>query len=153
MLYWLMTIAPQADDREFEYFNNLIGEGKPNVIGMNDTQESAPTGHRLFVGEMQTTDRIIVYNGVNEVYGILDVSSDSRPTSDAEKQEYLWFDDQRNVTLVHKFDPPFKSIVHPGQGRIIRVDTDLTRSFVTEVIGAIDDDAFTIDWGLMVSVH
>jgi hypothetical protein len=155
-IYWLMQIDPDDRGQGAGVLEQLSSEGSTGVVGYSDrpgdaeAEASNQALRTLFVEEMKPADRIIILQGANEVVCLVEITGDAAQQSANDDGESEPFEFVRNVSVLHRFEFPFRTICHAKGPWIIRASGDpKAQPLVTEVTDAVDGDGFTVEWTLV----
>ena len=153
-IYWLMQISPDDSSLTAGVLEQLASEGSTGVVGYGDRQgdveTSNPALRKQFVEEMKPADRIIILQGANEVVCLVEITGEAVEQAANDEGEPEPFEFVRSVSVLHKFEFPFRTISHANGPWIVRASDDpKAQRLAKEVTDAVDGDGFTVEWTLV----
>ena len=105
---WIMKITPGGSGNTKTYFENLfVKEGCKNLIGYTkeegDIEKFSTRWKKIKIGDL-----IVVIEGYNRVFGVVEVTSDDFDDENDEGDNNSdWFYHRRKAELVKYFNPSF----------------------------------------------
>ena len=153
-VYWLMRLVPEKSALAAETIDHLARS--PSVVGYSDNEGDAECSKNalraVFFEQMNMGDRIVVLQGTNEVWALVEIIGEAVEKAASEKGEYFGFKYSRGVSIVHVFELPFRTIAHAEGAPIIAGNRDQkVQLLVKEVLEAVSGDGFTVDWSPLVN--
>lgn len=141
--FWIMKITPGGSGDTKKYFENLfVKEGCKNLIGYTKEdgkiEEFSDRWKRMKIGDL-----IVVIEGLNRVYGVVEITSDSSDSSKTDTQSD-WFFHRRNAKLIKYFNPYITTNSRTNQDTIIEYSGDGAIDICDEIWELIKDDYYEI---------
>lgn len=138
-----MKITPGGSGNTKMYFENLfIKEGCKNVIGYTkdegDIEKFSSRWHKMKVGDL-----IVVIEGFNRVFGVVEVTSEAFDDEKEERDDKAdWFYHRRRAELVKYFNPSFEAKANTNRDTIIEYSGDGAIEICNEVWDKIKEEYF-----------
>lgn len=122
---WIMKITPGGSGNTKMYFENLfIKEGSKCLIGYTkeegEIEKFSARWHKMKIGDL-----IVVIEGYNRVYGVVEIISEPFDDENGEGDKQAdWFYHRRKAELVKWFDPAFEAKANTNRDTIIEYSGD-----------------------------
>lgn len=136
---WIMKITPGGSGNTKKYFENLfINENGKRVIGYTKEEgkieEFWERWSRINIGDL-----IVVVEGFNRVFGVVEVASNSMDDENGNKDSD-WFIHRRKANLIKYFKPFYEASANTNRDTIIEYSGAGATVIIDEVWNIIKDD-------------
>lgn len=131
---WIMKITPGGSGNTKMYFENLfIKDGCKSVIGYTkeegDIKKFSSRWNKMKIGDL-----IVVIEGYNRVFGVVEIMSDPFDDENDEGDNQAdWFFHRRKAMLVKYFNPSFEAKSNTNRDTIIEYSGDGAIEICNEV--------------------
>lgn len=137
---WIMKITPGGSGNTKMYFENLfLRDNCKSIIGYTK-QEGEIEKFRNRWNRMKVGDLVVVIEGYNRVYGVVEIESDSFDEEHDHDPNADWFIHRRKARLVKYFNPSFEAKANTNRDTIIEYSGDGAIEICDEVWEKIRDE-------------
>jgi len=137
---WIMKITPGGSGNTKMYFENLfVRDNCKSIIGYTK-QEGEIEKFRNRWNRMKVGDLVVVIEGYNRVYGVVEIESESFDEEHDHDPNADWFIHRRKARLVKYFNPSFEAKANTNRDTIIEYSGDGAIEICDEVWEKIRDE-------------
>ena len=136
---WIMKITPGGSGNTKMYFENLfINKDCKKAVGY--TKDGGEIEKfRIRWKKIKIGDLVIILEGHNRVFGVVEITSDSFDSEDGDEQAD-WFYHRRKAELIKYFRPSFEAKANTNRDTIIEYSGDGAVDICDEVWDKIRDE-------------